>query len=1351
MTTSLPWRRWFGKQTHRLLALSMLAALAGYSGATHAAEDPKCLSPNPADWPPPARPFFMIAFDTSGSMVACTNNAFIDGNSGSLAKCQLNTPASAFNSCGLVPNRINDGKCAVRKMVQAFGEVDFGLSTFPSENVCTGPAAACGPYTGVDSLGPTESSGPGNRCLLRTKTNPDAITCPGVGQPTGKTLVGLPVAANQVAQIVELTDDICNNGDPKELLPVGGTPLNGLLVHSASYIKANIAQLQPSCRPINIILITDGEESCEASTKARDTARELYQNITANGGAGVGRSVRVFPVGFGQLSDTGVQALEQIADAGQCNDNDAACQAKAKALFANNEAELSIALSKIITGSIQPETCDNVDNNCNGCTDEGFQHFCNRGRTPVGNPLNSTQCCSWTNVNNRKLCLDKYALSGNTKDLPCWDPASPVGSVQPEQSWLCVDPGEICDDKDNNCDVSPEVGKLNTNTIDEFQKKCGAPLKCALPQDTCTPGTIGVDDDCDGIVDNAPNSSTPGSACPNNCVPSTEVCNGKDDNCDGLTDNNVPEIPCGAPAGPGTAPNCQGTLKCINGSYSKICNVTPQEETCDGLDNDCDGLIDDGAPGVPCVPDPQLKYQEDGFPLSQCKKGIRPCGAAPGVCGNFVGPSQEICDGIDNDCDGEVDEGNLPGVGAPCGKNQGACTPGLRACVNGVFVCQGGVQPQPELCNGLDDDCDGIPDTQETVFDDAPPADQNGCWTGIKSCDAQDLCKNPANGPDWCKPAGAECGGLGTLQAPCVTGKLSCQNNNGTFAYLCKGGLVPSPEKCDGADNDCDGTADEDLQIEPKPCETACGQGFEECKDGKISCSSPTPKPEACNNLDDDCNGKVDDGVVRACSTECGSGVEVCTAGAFGPCSAPPKGDEVCDGLDNDCDGLIDENADLDGTKDPLDENKIIGAICDWDPTKNKGECRPGVYKCIGGLVKCVGSVTPQKEVCDGKDNDCDGVNDNETEADPLCDKLANQACVKTGDAAQCALPCSPGEFPCPAGNYTCLATTTSGSSPTDGQFCVQPSGCQDCAAQTVKQVINGKEQILCAPSFEPGSTPVPVCVCRNNTCSPPCAGVFCDSPLVCTDFTTTPGSCVDNSCFTVPCANGQVCNPAGQCVENPCKPSTCQPGEVCKPSSDLQTSTCTPSCAGVTCKEGEACVDGACKATQCPPEGCGAGKICDKAQGACVDATCKGCKVGQTCSPTGECVADPCEGVLCPAGQRCDDGECFTASGAAGSAGASGAAGASGSSTAGSGTSGAAGSGAGTGGTGVAGSSTNGAGGGVSAVTKPIGLTTGGGGCTCSTGVGAPTGALGSLSLLLAALPALRRRARSAGKKAAQ
>ena len=118
--------------------LAVLPILLG-SGRVAAQEPASCLSPNPAAWPPAARPYFMLAVDTSGSMIGCTNP------SGTQYDFPDSCPNTATpNSCGLEPTRLNDAKCALRKTVQAFaGEVNFGMATF-AINLSGCGNSACG-------------------------------------------------------------------------------------------------------------------------------------------------------------------------------------------------------------------------------------------------------------------------------------------------------------------------------------------------------------------------------------------------------------------------------------------------------------------------------------------------------------------------------------------------------------------------------------------------------------------------------------------------------------------------------------------------------------------------------------------------------------------------------------------------------------------------------------------------------------------------------------------------------------------------------------------------------------------------------------------------------------------------------------------------------------------------------------------------------------------------------------------------------------------------------------------------------------------------------------------------------
>jgi len=132
-------------------------------------------------------------------------------------------------------------------------------------------------------------------------------------------------------------------------------------------------------------------------------------------------------------------------------------------------------------------------------------------------------------------------------------------------------------------------------------------------------------------------------------------------------------------------------------------------ETCDGIDNDCNGNIDEG-----------FDVDEDGFTVC----GSDP--ATPGVldpgdadCDDTmaaVNPdAEETCDEIDNDCDGEVDPGCActSGDERSCGMDEGACLAGTQTCTDGAWgACEGAIDEAEESCNGSDDDCDGTVDEE---------------------------------------------------------------------------------------------------------------------------------------------------------------------------------------------------------------------------------------------------------------------------------------------------------------------------------------------------------------------------------------------------------------------------------------------------------------------------------------------------------------------------------------------------------------------------------------------------------------------------------------------------------------
>ena len=123
-------------------------------------------------------------------------------------------------------------------------------------------------------------------------------------------------------------------------------------------------------------------------------------------------------------------------------------------------------------------------------------------------------------------------------------------------------------------------------------------------------------------------------------------------------------------------------------------------------------------------------------------------------------------------------------------------------------------------------------------------------------------------------------------------------------------------EVCDGKDNDCDGSIDEDWPLLGKPCSVGEGVCFSTGKyacpslgTGNVVCNAPAKlgSVEVCDNKDNDCNGLVDESLTQTCTTACGTGTEICKAGVYVDCDAAPPQDEVCDNVDNDCNGVIDD------------------------------------------------------------------------------------------------------------------------------------------------------------------------------------------------------------------------------------------------------------------------------------------------------------------------------------------------------------------------------------------------------------------------------------------------------------
>ncbi|MBU0553744.1 hypothetical protein KJ940_19890 [Myxococcota bacterium] len=741
-------------------------------------------------------------------------------------------------------------------------------------------------------------------------------------------------------------------------------------------------------------------------------------------------------------------------------------------------------------------TCDGVDDDCDGVLDEDFTS--RPSECGVGECFNTGEirciahqeadsCVAHQPAFNDPTCdgLDDDCDGVNDEDFPSEDTACGVGACAAMGQTFCVR-GQItdscvpgapspsdptCDGRDDDCDG------VNDEDFQDHPSECGVGACYSEGDVTCEAGVAvdsclasapapddvtcdGVDDNCNGQIDEGyvrldtacgvgacaavgqtfcvtggvTDSCTEGDPAAND-----PTCDGRDDDCDGEADEDFqgPATTCGS-----GACSAVGEIICRDGAQVNTCqegNSAPNDLTCDGVDDDCNGRVDDDyvsqdtACGVGVCANTGRTFCVNGAVIDSCEP-------------RASSPNDPTCDGRDDDCDGQVDE-DFQGAATTCGV--GACQR------NGVTVCQGGrvvdtcragnPAANDATCNGVDDDCNGIRDedfvSQDTrcgvgecfavgrtfcvngsltdscvpgepadddpscdgrdddcdeIFDEDFVVEATACGVGDCASTGQRVCQDgqiintcapgaPAANDATCDGVDDDCDGLTDEDFPrevVTCGAGSCGDTGQT---ICVGGVeddtcapgVPAPNDatCDGVDDDCDGLTDEDYTPQRTTCGVgACAStGWRTCVGGveQNSCvpGEPAANDANCNTVDDDCNGEADeDFPIQA--TSCGQGpcadvglltcengrvVDSCEAGI------PAANDRSCDGVDNDCDGAVDE------------------AYVSVPTTCGVGECqRTGQTFCVNGVVQnsCNPGQPSSDANCDGRDNDCDGTND---------------------------------------------------------------------------------------------------------------------------------------------------------------------------------------------------------------------------------------------------------------------------------------------------------------------------------------------------------------------------------------
>ena len=180
----------------------------------------------------------------------------------------------------------------------------------------------------------------------------------------------------------------------------------------------------------------------------------------------------------------------------------------------------------------------------------------------------------------------------------------------------------------------------------------------------------------------------------------------------------------------------------------------------------------------------------------------------------------------------------------------------------------------------------------------------------------------------------------------------------------------PGPFACDSQLGYCVAASTVDGQHQkctlPAPAFGPCASGERQVVNHLVTCVETVhPTPEVCNGIDDDCNGTVDDGLhtgdhcIAAATGECANGTSTCTNGHVECVAGQPQA-EACDGKDNDCNGAIDDL-----------QSPSKGACA----ASAAGECANGEMLCRGGTWQCIAG-TAHAEACDGLDNNCNGLVD---------------------------------------------------------------------------------------------------------------------------------------------------------------------------------------------------------------------------------------------------------------------------------------------------------------------------------------------------------------------------------------
>lgn len=708
----------------------------------------------------------------------------------------------------------------------------------------------------------------------------------------------------------------------------------------------------------------------------------------------------------------------------------------------------------------------------------------------------------------------------------------------------------------------------------------------------------------------------------------TERCNGKDDDCDGSTDEEPLDLTGNPCLDEGV---CEGkvAVTCVEGDwscdYSQVTGKEDEESSCDGLDNDCDGSVDEGIYGLAsevegddCLTSGLCAANQ---PSAYCAMGVWYCdySTVPG----YQGTIEFWCDGVDNDCDGTVDEGTCEGLEA--------CTENVQ-CISGLCAQPQG-QSGGKVCTFHANSClvmDGADVVEVTNGATlcTGPLEVVKCESGVWSAAA--TCATAYSGTFKCDPETNACTAGCDIDSDCIDDGNLCNGTPKCVEGSCE--LDPlTVITCTGTDclmATCDPSSGQ-CNFAPKNDTGPCDDGDKctvkgVCSNGVCTGQNPVNCNDNKQCTTDSCNqetGLCINDPAPLSGTSCSDGVN-CTT------------DDKCDATGA-CVGVVNTCADGNACTDDrcveatglcTNESAVMeGLGCsDNNACTQNDKCAAGV--CLGTAKSCVDTNDCTADGCDSGTGECTHTPTNQ-----------GYSCLYPSNGAGAQDPCTPNgscnSGVCVAGADLCECRSDSDCVAQDnGDKCDGIFRC-NLAQAPYECYFDASTVVSCSTS---GDTE-----CKKNTCNPGtglCSmgnvadGTGCNDGNACT---------VSDKCASGTCSNTQplVCDDSDPCTLNQCIPAS-----GCSYPGAPNTTSCEdgdPCTIGDKCDGSGGCVSGSPRNPVCDDSNVCTDNTCSPDGQTCVFNPISGCcNLSSECSSPAVCFNHACCTPQC-SGKECGDDGC--------------------------------------------------------------------------------------------------------------